>query len=186
MVQPATLEDLIDRARISDTVLAYATGVDRRDWALYRGIFEDEVVFDFETWSGEPARSWPSIISTARRKSWAVSIPTGFAAMAITGRSFGAGWSSPGNVVIVPCSSAPPLADPDRVSMWAIRACSFAPASGGSGSARGKVFSPALGAAAGSRGPSRDRQTLLCHFPTRPRVLRSPCRFRRISRSPAL
>jgi len=60
MVQPATLEDLIDRARISDTVLAYATGVDRRDWALYRGIFEDEVVFDFETWSGEPARSWPA------------------------------------------------------------------------------------------------------------------------------
>ncbi len=53
---PKTLRDLIDRARISDTLLNYATGVDRRDWALYRSIFADEVEFDFETWSGEPPK----------------------------------------------------------------------------------------------------------------------------------
>lgn len=55
---PSTLQDLIDRARISDTVLNYATGVDRRDWALYGSIFADEVEFDFQTWSGEPPRIW--------------------------------------------------------------------------------------------------------------------------------
>lgn len=55
---PASLQDLIDRARISDVVLNYATGIDRRDWALYRSIFAAEVEFDFETWSGEPSRIW--------------------------------------------------------------------------------------------------------------------------------
>lgn len=56
--RPDTLQDLLDRARIGDTVLNYATGIDRRDWALYRSIFADSVEFDFETWSGEPARIW--------------------------------------------------------------------------------------------------------------------------------
>lgn len=55
---PSTLEHLIDRARISDTVLAYATGIDRRDWALYRSIFADQVEIDFATWTGEPAHRW--------------------------------------------------------------------------------------------------------------------------------
>jgi 3-phenylpropionate/cinnamic acid dioxygenase small subunit len=55
---PSTLQDLLDRARISDTILNYATGVDRRDWALYRSIFADEVEFDFEAWLGEPPRIW--------------------------------------------------------------------------------------------------------------------------------
>jgi hypothetical protein len=48
---PKTLQDLIDRAVISDTLLAYATGVDRRDWALYRSIFCDEVKMDVSSWS---------------------------------------------------------------------------------------------------------------------------------------
>ncbi len=52
----ATLADLLDRAAISDTVLAYGTGVDRRDWALYRSIFADEVEFDFSTWNGWKTR----------------------------------------------------------------------------------------------------------------------------------
>ncbi len=55
---PETLQDLIDRAHISDTVLRYATGIDRRDWPLYRSIFADAVEVDFETWSHEPARIW--------------------------------------------------------------------------------------------------------------------------------
>lgn len=56
---PASLQDLIDRATVGDTILNYATGIDRRDWTLYRSIFADEVEFDFETWSGEP----PSTVS---------------------------------------------------------------------------------------------------------------------------
>jgi SnoaL-like domain len=52
-----TLETLVARAEISDVVNRYATGIDRRDWALYRSIFADEVDFDFTTWSGgEPRR----------------------------------------------------------------------------------------------------------------------------------
>jgi 3alpha(or 20beta)-hydroxysteroid dehydrogenase len=47
-----TLQDLLDRAAISDTKLNYATGIDRRDWALYRSIFADTVEIDFSTWSG--------------------------------------------------------------------------------------------------------------------------------------
>lgn len=57
-----TLQDLIDRAAVFDVLLNYATGVDRRDWNLYRSIFIDEVYFDFSTWRGVkmtmPAEDW--------------------------------------------------------------------------------------------------------------------------------
>ena len=57
-----TLQDLLDRAAISDTKLNYATGIDRRDWALYRSIFTDAIEIDFSTWSGMktmmPADEW--------------------------------------------------------------------------------------------------------------------------------
>lgn len=43
----AALQLLLDRAAISDVVHAYATGLDRRDWALYRSIFLDEIEMDF-------------------------------------------------------------------------------------------------------------------------------------------
>jgi hypothetical protein len=43
----ANLRLLLDRAAISDTVYAYATGLDRRDWALYRSIFTDQIEMDF-------------------------------------------------------------------------------------------------------------------------------------------
>ena len=46
------LETLIARAEISDVVNRYATGIDCRDWPLYRSIFADEVLFDFTSWSG--------------------------------------------------------------------------------------------------------------------------------------
>ncbi|MFS0736582.1 nuclear transport factor 2 family protein [Sphingomonas sp. 1P06PA] len=46
-----TLSDLIDRAAIGDLVDHYAHGVDRRDWALYRSVFAQEVIADF-AWSG--------------------------------------------------------------------------------------------------------------------------------------
>ena len=57
MSSAITVETLIARAEISDVVNRYATGIDRRDWALYRSIFADEVDLDFTTWSGgEPRR----------------------------------------------------------------------------------------------------------------------------------
>ncbi len=42
------LKLLMDRTAISDVVYAYATGLDRRDWPLYRSIFTDpiEMMFD--------------------------------------------------------------------------------------------------------------------------------------------
>jgi len=43
----AALQRLQDRAAISDVVYAYATSLDRRDWALYRSIFLDEIEMDF-------------------------------------------------------------------------------------------------------------------------------------------
>lgn len=43
------LKLLLDRAAISDVVHAYATGLDRRDWKLYRSIFTDELEMDFES-----------------------------------------------------------------------------------------------------------------------------------------
>ena len=50
-----SLKLLLDRAEISDVVHAYATGLDRGDWALYRSIFTDEVDLDFSS-VGIPAR----------------------------------------------------------------------------------------------------------------------------------
>jgi len=34
---------------ISDVVHAYATGLDQRDWSLYRSIFSDEIEMDFSS-----------------------------------------------------------------------------------------------------------------------------------------
>lgn len=61
-----SLADLIDRAAITDTILTYATGVDRRDWALYRSIFTDSVAFDFSTWRG--------IRETMRADDWVAAV----------------------------------------------------------------------------------------------------------------
>ena len=52
MTRALTVEDLLDRAAISDVVHRYATGIDRRDWALFRSIFADEVALDFSSWNG--------------------------------------------------------------------------------------------------------------------------------------
>ncbi|WP_428310532.1 nuclear transport factor 2 family protein [Hydrocarboniphaga sp.] len=61
-----TLADLLDRAAISDTIFKYATGIDRRDWPLYRSIFTDEVEFDFTSWRG--------VRETMRADDWIVSV----------------------------------------------------------------------------------------------------------------
>ena len=43
------LQVLLDRAAISDVVNAYATGLDRRDWKLFRSIFTDTIEMDFRS-----------------------------------------------------------------------------------------------------------------------------------------
>lgn len=49
-----TPDDLIARAEIHDALMTYATGIDSRDWVLYRSLFTDEVAIDFSSWSGDP------------------------------------------------------------------------------------------------------------------------------------
>ncbi len=44
-----------DRVQICETVYRYATGIDTRNWELYRSIFTDEIEVDFSSYSGEPA-----------------------------------------------------------------------------------------------------------------------------------
>ena len=45
----ASLQLLLDRAEISDVQLRYATGVDMRDWKLFRSCFADEIDVDFSS-----------------------------------------------------------------------------------------------------------------------------------------
>ncbi|MEQ8716789.1 MAG: nuclear transport factor 2 family protein [Acidimicrobiales bacterium] len=45
---------LLDRTRIVETVYRYATGIDLRDWELYRSIFAEQVTMDFSSWNGRP------------------------------------------------------------------------------------------------------------------------------------
>ena len=45
-----------ERLDVAEVVYAYATGIDTRDWRLYRAIFTDEVEIDFSSWDGSPAR----------------------------------------------------------------------------------------------------------------------------------
>jgi len=42
------------RLDVCDTVYAYATGIDNRDWAAYRSAFDDHVDIDFSSWNGRP------------------------------------------------------------------------------------------------------------------------------------
>ena len=55
-MKPPSTEELIDRAAISDLVIAYATGLDRRDWALYRSIFTNEIDMEFSSAGIKPGR----------------------------------------------------------------------------------------------------------------------------------
>jgi len=41
--------DSADKLAVAETVYRYATGVDRRDWALYRSVFTDIVTVDFSS-----------------------------------------------------------------------------------------------------------------------------------------
>jgi len=43
-----------DKLAVAECLYRYATGVDTRDWAMYRSVFADEVEFDFSGY--EPGR----------------------------------------------------------------------------------------------------------------------------------
>ncbi len=47
---------LLDRAAIIDVMSNYATGLDARDWVLWRSVFVNEVIFDLSAWSGQKAQ----------------------------------------------------------------------------------------------------------------------------------
>jgi 3-phenylpropionate/cinnamic acid dioxygenase small subunit len=48
------LQCLLDRTAISDVQLRYATGVDTRDWPLFRSCFTDEIETDVSSAVGSP------------------------------------------------------------------------------------------------------------------------------------
>jgi hypothetical protein len=47
--------DSADQLAVAETVYRYATGVDRRDWALYRSLFTDTVTIDFSSFDPDLA-----------------------------------------------------------------------------------------------------------------------------------
>lgn len=51
------LNALLDRSAISDVQLRYASGIDMRDWTLYRSCFTDDLEIDFSSvFGGGPRR----------------------------------------------------------------------------------------------------------------------------------
>ena len=47
--------DASEKLAVAEAVYRYATGVDRRDWTLYRSLFTDTVTFDFSSYGPD----WP-------------------------------------------------------------------------------------------------------------------------------
>jgi hypothetical protein len=47
--------DVSDKLAVVEIVYRYATAVDRRDWALYRSLFADQVTFDFSSYGPDLA-----------------------------------------------------------------------------------------------------------------------------------
>ncbi len=71
MTDQPGMQTLLDRAAISDVVIAYATAVDRRDWPLLRSIFTDRVFLDFRSFDPRLYREMSAneVIELARRLS---------------------------------------------------------------------------------------------------------------------
>ena len=66
----ARLQLLLDRAEISDVQLRYATGLDSRDWPLFRSCFTDEIETDFTSvFGGEPRKVSADRWTEAARRS---------------------------------------------------------------------------------------------------------------------
>ena len=49
-------QDIADRLAIIDVMSNYATGLDARDWPLWRSVFMEEVLFDLSSWTGIAGR----------------------------------------------------------------------------------------------------------------------------------
>ena len=72
-----SVQKILDRQAISDTVIRYATGIDMRDWEAYRSCFTDEVEIDFTSWGGgEP--------STMRGDDWTAGVRAGLSGFSAT------------------------------------------------------------------------------------------------------
>lgn len=56
-----------DERAISRTVIQYATGVDTRNWELYRACFTEELEIDFSSWD-------PSAKGTMRADDWVAGV----------------------------------------------------------------------------------------------------------------
>src|SRR5580704_1516425 len=69
--------DSADKLAVAETVYSYATGVDRRDWALYRSLFTDSVTIDFSSFSPDLA---PRMMSADDWVAGLVPLFTGLAA----------------------------------------------------------------------------------------------------------
>jgi len=46
-----------DRLEIIELMNCYATGLDARDWTLWRNVFTDEAIFDLSSWNQVPAKT---------------------------------------------------------------------------------------------------------------------------------
>jgi SnoaL-like domain len=46
------IDEIADRLAIIDVLSNYATGLDARDWTLWRSVFVDELEFDLSSWNG--------------------------------------------------------------------------------------------------------------------------------------
>jgi len=70
IMEDAKLQLLIDRAEISDVQLRYATGLDSRDWPLFRSCFADEIETDFTSvFGGDPRKVSADRWTEAARRS---------------------------------------------------------------------------------------------------------------------
>ncbi len=54
------IERLVATRRIIEVSYRYASGIDLRDWNLYRTCFTDPCTFDFSSFSGRPPASMPA------------------------------------------------------------------------------------------------------------------------------
>ena len=70
IMEDARLQLLLDRAEISDVQLRYATGLDSRDWPLFRSCFPDEIETDFTSvFGGDPRKVSADRWTEAARRS---------------------------------------------------------------------------------------------------------------------
>jgi 3-phenylpropionate/cinnamic acid dioxygenase small subunit len=53
-----TPEQLADRMAVVDVLYAFAEGIDRRDWALYRSVFTDEIDLDYSSYRPGNVGRW--------------------------------------------------------------------------------------------------------------------------------